>query len=348
VLSTVALALLLLNAADDAPYEIDVGDVSGAPEACPSQDLVAEALAARMPGVVARPGREPGPNTLRLGLTISGEGVARVTMTDASGTLRLERDLDLPKSGAGANGHARPAPHDRGGACAALADTIALIVERYMRHIGYHEPPPPALVEPPPPPPPAPPVAAPQPSGRGWRLGIGMMARPPVSAPWRLEPELLAAVGLGPVEVLLSAGVGLPHADTVPTAPGPGGRFTWMAVPVRLAAGWALPLGRRLVLVPSLGGGLDLVLAKTTGIGQTRRSSALEPVVEGGVSAILRLTRRIWIDLRAFQGIDLRPEDFYVTTGGTPPSVTLFMTPRTYTRIGVDFGVYLGKIRAAP
>jgi hypothetical protein len=28
--------------------------------------------------------------------------------------------------------------------------------------------------------------------------------------------------------------------------------------------------------------------------------------------------------------------------------VTLFMTPRTYTRIGVDFGVYLGKIRAAP
>jgi hypothetical protein len=176
------------------------------------------------------------------------------------------------------------------------------------------------------------------------------MARPPVSAPWRLEPELLVALALGPVELTATAGIGLPHDEIVRGAPGAAsaGSFSWMDVPVRVAAGWAVPLGQRVVLAPTLGAGLDLVLAKTSGIGQTRRTSAIEPVVEGGVSAVLQLTRRIWINLRAFQGVDLRPEEFFVTTGGTPPTVTLFMTPRTYTRVGVDFGVSLGKIRALP
>jgi hypothetical protein len=351
VLPTVAaVALALLSAPDEAPaYEIDVADVSGAPDACPSQDLVAESLAARMPGVVARPGREPGPNTLRLGLAVSDEGIARVTMTDSSGALRLERELELPKT-AGPGAHPRPAPHDRSGGCAALADTIALIVERYMRHIGYHEPPPPALVwtNPPPSPPPA---APPAPGGTSVRLGAGFIARPPVNAPWRLEPEVLAAVSVGPIELAASVGVGLPHDQAVPAPPGStamAGTFTWMNVPVRLVAGWTLPLGRRLVLAPSVGGGLDLIFARTTGIGQTRRSSAPEPVAEAGVSAILQLTRRVWIDLRAFQGIDLRPEEFVVSTGANPPEQRLFMTPRTYTRLGVDFGISLGKIRALP
>jgi hypothetical protein len=358
VLPTVAaVALALLSAPDDAPtYDIDVAEISGAPDACPSQDLVAESLAARMPGVVARPGHEPGPNTLRLGLTVGDDGVAHVTMTDSTGALRLERDLELPKgSGAtgGANGgpgaHPRPAPHDRSGGCAALADTIALIVERYMRHIGYHEPPPPVLVQPAPPPPP--PVAPPPPeeAGPGVRLGVGFAARLPVNAPWRFEPELLAAVSLGPLELSLSAGFGLPREQPVPaTAPATSGTFTWMTVPVRASAGWALPVGRRLVVAPALGAGVDLVLASTSGIGATRRSSALEPVLEGGVSATLQLTRRVWIGLRAFQGIDLRPEEFVVSTGGNPAEQRLFMTPRAYTRLGLDFGISLGKIRGLP
>jgi hypothetical protein len=349
VFPPLALLAALLAFADDAPaYEIDVGDVSGASDACPSQDLVAEALAARMPGVVARPGREPGPSVLRLGLIMRGDGVARVTMTDASGTLRLERDLELPKSGG--PGAARPAPHDRSGTCAALADTIALIVERYMRHIGYHQPPPPAVIEPPPAPPP-PPAPSPPPSGPGLRFGVGFSARPPVNAPWRLEPGLLASISLGPIDLGASVSLGLPRDQAVPPIPGTtmaGGTFSWMDVPIRVTAGWALPLGRRVVLLPTVGAGADLVLARTTGIGQTRRSLAVEPVVEGGAAAVFQLTRRVWIGLRAMQGVDLRPEEFFVTTGGTPPNVTLFMTPRTYTRLGVDFGVSLGKIRGLP
>ena len=146
-LALVSLLALAGGAAVDAPaYEIDLGDVSNAPDTCPSQDLLAETLEAHLPGIVARPGREPSATPLRLAFTRSPEGVARVTMTDATGALRLERELDLPKS---EGGPGRPVGRERG-ACAAVADTVALIVERYLRHLGYREPPPPALVAPPP------------------------------------------------------------------------------------------------------------------------------------------------------------------------------------------------------
>ena len=113
-----SLSALLAGAPADAPaYEIDLADVSTAPDACPTQDQLGEALEARMPGVVARGAREANPNLLRLGLTMSPEGVARVTMTDATGGLRLERDLDLPKSGA--TGPAGAAA--RGSRCAACS-----------------------------------------------------------------------------------------------------------------------------------------------------------------------------------------------------------------------------------
>lgn len=337
---TVALA-----AGDDAPsYEIDVGDVPNAPDACPSQDLVAESLAARMPGVVARPGREPGPNVLRLGLGVTPEGATHITVTDSSGALRLERDLDTSAGAPSGAARPRPAPTDRGGACAALADTVALIVERYMRHIGYHEPPPPARVEAPPPPAPAPSAA--EPTGPGFRLGVGLAARPPWNAPWRLEPELGGALRVGRLELAASVGVGLPHEQTVPGAP-TSASVTWMAVPARLSVGWALDLGR-LTLIPAAGAGLDVVLARSQGLGQTRRSSAVEPTLEAGLAAVVSLTRRVWIGARAFQGIDLRPEEFFVTAGSPPQSQTLFVTPRVYTRLGVDFGIHLGKIRPPP
>jgi hypothetical protein len=330
----VPLSALLASASPDAPaYEIDVADVSNAAEACPTQDQLAEALDARMPGVVARGPREPGATSLRLGLALAPDGVARVTMTDATGALRLERDLDLPKSGSPRE------PHERVGACGAIAETVALIVERYMRHIGYHEPPPLALAEPKPSPAPRPAPLPPPSLGRVGRLGIGIAARPPFGASWRLEPQVTGGVLLGRVDVSAVAGLALPVDEGVPMSSGKG-TLTLRAFPVRLAVGWNLPLGASFTLIPALAGGLDLVLAETHGIDVTRRSIALEPTVEAGARLAAALTRRIWIDLQAFQGIDVRPEQFTVM-GSTPE--TVFMTPRTYTRVGVDFGVYLGK-----
>jgi hypothetical protein len=333
------LSALLASATGDAPaYEIDVAEVSNAPDACPAQDQLAEALEARMPGVVARgPAREANPSLLRLGLVMSPEGVARVTITDATGAPRLERELDLPKSGApGPNG-----ARDRSSACAALAETVALIVERYMRHLGYHEPPPPALVEPTrPPPPPAPLPPPPPPPGGPGRLGLGAAARLPYAAPWRFEAGLTGAVRLGRLDLAATAGAALPQDEAVPMSAGKGSLRLW-TFPARLTFGWTFWLGPRLALVPALGGGFDLVLAETRGIDMTRRSAAVEPTVEAGLRAMMTVTQRVWIDLQAFQGIDVRPEEFLVM--GTAGEETVLMTPRAYTRLGIDFGVYLGK-----
>jgi hypothetical protein len=339
------LLTLLASAGGGAP-EIDVGDVSRAPDACPSRAQIADALEGHMPGVLARIGRELDPNVLHLGLAISATGAAHVTLTDATGGLRLERDLELPKpppppvpSPAGAPA---PAPaRDRSSDCAAFADTLALIVERYMRHLGYHEPPPPALM---PPPPPAPPPPPPPPAASAPRalLGVGLSLRPPWNAPTRWGPEVGLDVRVGTLSLAASAGYDVRHDAPVPMTGG-AGTFALSALSARVALGWVVPLAERLSLIPALAAGADFVRAETSGIGLTRRSSAVEPTVEGGLSLTWLVTQRFWIGARAFQGVDLRPEEFYVTTDAAPSRLTLAVTPRAYVRAGVDFGVTLGK-----
>jgi hypothetical protein len=319
-------------------FEIDVADISSAADACPSQTQIAESLVARMPGIVARAGRAAGTNLLHLSLTVTPEGVAHVGMTDATGAARLERELDLPRSALGATGHERPQSRDRGADCTALADTVALIVERYMRHIGYREPPSPALVEQTP----APPAPPPPERGALALLGIGLSSRPAWHSPARFEPELTAELRLG--RLSLSAGVAATWPIERPIPMGPAaGTFTLISVPARLAAGWLFSFGPSVWVAPTLGAGLDVVWARTTGIGMTRQSAAVEPTLEGGLAAGVALTHRIWVSAHAFQGLDLRPEEFYVTMGPAAQPLTVFMTPRFYARIGLDFGVFLGK-----
>jgi hypothetical protein len=322
-------------------FEIDIADISNAPDACPSQTQLAEALEARMPGIVARAGHEAGTNLLHLSLTVTPQGVARVVMTDATGASRLERELDLPRSAPGGAGHGAQA-RDRGADCAALADTVALIVERYMRHIGYREPPPTALVRREPPPPPPPPSPPPPKQGTQGLLGVGLSARPAWRSPARFEPELTGELLLGRLSLSATTAATRPIERAIPMNPG-AGTFTLIALPSRLALGWSLVLGERARLTPTLAAGLDVVWARTKGIGVTRQSVAVEPTVEGGLAATISLTHRIWIGAHAFQGVDLRPEEFYVTTGPAAQPLTLFMTPRLYARVGVDFGVFLGK-----
>ena len=148
------------------------------------------------------------------------------------------------------------------------------------------------------------------------------------------------------MDISASIALALPWSTTIPMSSG-GGTFTYWAFPARLAAGWVFPMGGRLTVAPTLAAGIDVVRAQTRGIGLTRQSIATEPTVEAGLRADLALTRRTWIDLQAFQGVDLRPEVFYVT-GAALASETLLMTPRTYTRLSLNFGVFLGKSPAMP
>src|SRR5262249_10261976 len=156
------------------------------------------------------------------------------------------------------------------------------------------------------------------------RVGLGVAVRPPWGAntPWRFEPALTGALRLGPLELAAWAGLTWPAKRAIPMPMGTG-TLTFRAFPARLAIGWGLALGEGRCLVPTAAAGVDVVLAETRGIGMTRRSSSVEPVLEGGVALRAAVTRHIWIDVQAFQGLDLRPEEFYVTDPATSRSLTL-------------------------
>jgi hypothetical protein len=139
-------------------YAIAILMTAGPDDGCPSPHQLADALSAHLPGMVLPFGHATGPTTLRLGVT-----------TDAAGAMRL--DLYDPEGGPLLHRWLPPSDRTHAGDCPALAETAALIVERYWHEVGYDvpletpnvppKPPTPKATAPPPPPPP--PKAAPPP-----------------------------------------------------------------------------------------------------------------------------------------------------------------------------------------
>src|SRR5450755_132145 len=133
---------------------------AGPDDGCPSPHQLADALSAHLPGMVLPLGHATGPTTLRLGVA-----------TDAAGAMRL--DLSDPEGGPLLHRWLPATDRARAGDCPALAETAALIVERYWHEVGYDvpletpnaspKPPPPKATAPPPPTPKVapPPVARP-------------------------------------------------------------------------------------------------------------------------------------------------------------------------------------------
>jgi hypothetical protein len=136
-------------------YAIAILMAAGPDDGCPSPHQLADALSAHLPGMVLPLGHATGPTTLRLAVTTDTAGAMRLDLNDPEGGPLLHRWLPASE---------RP----KGGDCPALAETAALIVERYWHEVGYDvpieapaatpKPPPPKATSPPPPPPkPAPP-----------------------------------------------------------------------------------------------------------------------------------------------------------------------------------------------
>ncbi|HSS38888.1 MAG TPA: hypothetical protein VLT58_08975 [Polyangia bacterium] len=142
---------------------------AGPDDGCPSPRQVSDAVSAHLPGVVLPLGRAPGPSALRLSVTTDGAGTLRVDLSDPDGGALLRRRV-APESAA----------RTKAAECVALAETAALIVDRYWHEVGYEVPPAPAAVPakprppnppaaakpvavPPPPPPPEPPAAVAEP-----------------------------------------------------------------------------------------------------------------------------------------------------------------------------------------
>ncbi len=136
---------------------------AGPDDGCPSPHQLADALSAHLPGMVLPLGHATGPTTLRLAVA-----------TDAAGAMRL--DLSDPEGGPLLHRWLPATDRVRAGDCPALAETAALIVDRYWHEVGYDvpieapnaspRPPPPKATAPPPPPAPRappPPSAKPTP-----------------------------------------------------------------------------------------------------------------------------------------------------------------------------------------
>ncbi len=133
-------------------YAVVVAAPSGPDQGCPSPHQIADALNARIPALVVSGSEATNPGTLKL--TVSGGTGAtplRIEMVDQGGEARLFRNLTV----------AEPRRND----CVALAETVALIVDRFVHDLGYEAPP--TLPNPLPPPddnlargPPPPPTGA--------------------------------------------------------------------------------------------------------------------------------------------------------------------------------------------
>jgi hypothetical protein len=121
-----------------------------ADDQCPSSAQVQAALEAHAPKVVASSSDAPsgGPLTLSLG---TSSGTVSLSLADRAGQLKLYRVLPPPQAGRALD-------------CAALADTVALIVDRYFDEVELPAMPEKKVVPPPPPPPPSPPPPSPPPT----------------------------------------------------------------------------------------------------------------------------------------------------------------------------------------
>ena len=103
---------------------------AGADDGCPSPRQVSDAVSAHLPGVVLPLGRAPGPSALRLSVTTDGAGTLRVDLSDPQGGALLRRRV-APETAA----------RTKAAECVALAETAALIVDRYWHEVGYEVPP---------------------------------------------------------------------------------------------------------------------------------------------------------------------------------------------------------------
>jgi hypothetical protein len=158
-------------------YAIAILMTAGPDDGCPSPRQLADALSAHLPGMVLPLGHATGPTTLRLGVTTDAAGAMRLDLSDPEGGPLLHRSLPATD-----RAHA--------GDCPALAETAALIVERYWHEVGYDvpvdtpnpspKPPPPKATAPPPPPAPKP-TAPPSPPPKP--------APPPPPPPVEEKPE---------------------------------------------------------------------------------------------------------------------------------------------------------------
>ena len=314
----------------------------GPDDGCPSPRQVDDALTAHLPGMVLPLGHATGPSTLRLAVTTDATGALRLDLTGPGGDPLLHRWLPAVE-------------RSRNGDCPALAETAALIVERYWHEVGYDVPtkPPPAPQPPPAAAPPpaakstARPIAGPtaavaeprgpppapvlQPSPRWWigaagseRIGDSSTRDGSASLAFTLErPILERRIGLR-----VSGGTD----ESVTYQWSSTESATLRQFPLRMGAYVAFPLGPGR-LEPGVGVNLNVISASLTDMSGSSTKLNASP---GGDAALgWALLFRPDIYLRALGGAGVEVPYHFVTSRNEMP---FLRTPRFY----LDFALELG------
>jgi hypothetical protein len=311
-------------------YAVAVTAPGAADEGCPSPRQVVDALAARLPDVAQPVGQPPAPGALRLSVVAPGGAAAglRVELSDANGEPVLHRQL--------------PPPPARGKSpdCPALAETVALIVDRYLHEVGYEAPPSPP--PPPPAPPPSPPTVIarpPPPAGAGgagagaaggarrvWQIGLGASAR--AGDAGGLDAAGMIAAGVSGRRLGAHLSFGLAPAAYARWSDG---HATLRRLPARLSLDMSLVAGPGR-LEPGIAAGADLLIASFSDTGGDGSHTRVSP--SGGVTVgyMLPLARHLYLRALALGAIAV-PYRFVNTS-----EVEVWRTPRTYLELGVESG----------
>jgi hypothetical protein len=306
------------------------GLVAVAPDAapgCPSARQVEEALYARVPGAVIPFSEAERRDALQLTLApLGADGRRQFSLVDEKGHPRLQRTLAA--SGGQAN-------------CAALAETVALIVHRYLTDLDD------PISEPMPPNVPlqltqrSPPVPE-----RRWDLSL--------STGWRVGSEAWGGLAVGPRAARLLGGTGRlllvgaaslgGEAVLVPTGSEFRGTARTRQFPIELGL-WLRTVGwNRAEAQAGVGGGLDLTRVQTrpeTGAEDVRWLPG--PVVFAAAALRLSLRGPTFMRLSGAAAGSVVTYRFSYRPQTSVDTLTIFSVPtrRFYVRIAADIGFTL-------
>jgi hypothetical protein len=303
------LALLLLGQASLVAVR------PGSDVVCPSPAQINGALSARLPGLVVRADQAAAVDALIVELAPGRDGALDLRLVGGDGTSHLSRELST-----------KDGTED----CAALADTVALIVERFVVEVDDRGA---RAAE----------LAA-RAAGRRWDLAIAGGWRSGGDADGGLQA--LARVdrlfGQGPrFQVSLAAGVGA-SADPVPARTTYPGHASLRRMPVELGLWWlrALEPGE---LQLGVTGGLEIT--KVSARWETARRDDLFPGPFATVAAGLRFPVGDYAFLRLTGGLGLALVKYDFTYSDDPDTarMTVFTAPgrRFYAKIAGELGISL-------
>lgn len=327
-------------------YAIAILMPAGPDDGCPSPRQVDDALAVHLPAMVLPLGHAMGPTTLHLAVATDAAGAMRLDLTDPEGGPLLHRWLPAVE-------------RSRGIDCAALAETAALIVERYWHEVGYD-----VAIEPPNPPPPTPPPpekpvaksmsrptarpvetpaaeapapAPPAPPPRTWigaaggeRLGDAGTYEATVSIAFAVERSLWSRrIGLR-----LSAGADRGTTYRWTASPEVTDRATLREVPLRMGAYLSLPLGPGQI-EPGLGVDLDVISAAVSDPSGTHTRLSAGPGGDAALAWSVRFRTNLYFRLIAAAGAEV-PYRFVTTENQSP----FWSTPRVYLDLGLELGFW--------